>query len=68
MMQPAKSEVRWRQGRAGGGNAVYGLGLIGALVWFIRQADSFWPGVLGVLKAIVWPAFVVYDLLRFLAG
>jgi len=55
-------------GRTGGGDAVYGLGLIGALVWYIGQADGFWPGVLGVLKALVWPAFVVYDLLRFLAG
>jgi hypothetical protein len=55
-------------GRAGGGDAVYGLGLIGALVWYIGQADGFWPGVLGVLKALVWPAFVVYELLRFLAG
>jgi hypothetical protein len=54
--------------RAGGGDAVYGLGLIGALVWYIGQADGFWAGVLGVLKALVWPAFVVYDLLRFLAG
>jgi hypothetical protein len=54
--------------RAGGGDAVYGLGLIGALVWYIGQADGFWSGVLGVLKALVWPAFVVYDLLRFLAG
>ena len=55
-------------GHAGGGDAVYGLGLIGALIWYIGQADGFWPGVLGVLKALVWPAFVVYDLLRFLAG
>ena len=53
---------------AGGGNAVYGLGLIGALVYYIGAADGFWEGVLGVLKAFVWPAFVVYDLLRFLAG
>ena len=53
---------------AGGGNAVYGLGLIGALIYYIRAADGFWPGVLGVLKAIVWPAFLVYDLLRSLAG
>jgi hypothetical protein len=59
---------RRRAGSAGGGDAVYGLGLIGALVWYIGQADGFWPGVLGVLKAFVWPAFVVYDLLRFLAG
>lgn len=51
----------------GGGSAVYGLGLIGALVFYIQQADGFWSGVLGILKALVWPAFVVYDLLKFLA-
>jgi hypothetical protein len=53
---------------AGGGNAVYGLGLIGALVYYIGHADGFWIGVLGVLKAIVWPVFVVYELLGHLAG
>jgi hypothetical protein len=53
---------------AGGGNAVYGLGLIGALVYYIGHADGFWLGVLGVLKAIVWPVFVVYELLGHLAG
>jgi hypothetical protein len=53
---------------AGGGNAVYGLGLIGALVYYIQQADGFWSVILGILKAIVWPAFVIYDLLKFLAA
>ncbi len=51
------------QGVAGG---AYGLGFIGALVYFIQHAVSFWGGVLGVLKAIVWPALVVYKLLEFL--
>ena len=45
-----------------------GLGLIGALVYYIGHADGFWIGVLGVLKAIVWPVFVVYELLGHLAG
>lgn len=58
---------RWDHA-SGGGNAVYGLGLIGALVYYIVAADGFWSGVLGVFKAIVWPVFVVYDLLGFLAG
>ena len=49
-----------------GGDAVYGLGLIGAAIYFIQQATTFWMGVLGVLKAIVWPAFLVYRLLEFL--
>lgn len=46
--------------------AVYGLGLIGALVFYIKSADAFWPGVLGVLKSLVWPAMMVYKLLVFL--
>jgi hypothetical protein len=42
-------------------NAVYGLGLIGAAIYFISTATSFWVGVLGFLKAIVWPVFLVYE-------
>ena len=47
--------------------AVYGLGLIGAAIYFISHAASFWLGVLGLLKAIVWPAFLVYEALKHLA-
>jgi hypothetical protein len=50
------------------GDAVYGLGVIGALVHYIGQADSFGAGVVGMLKAFVWPAFLVYDLFRFISG
>lgn len=42
-------------------SAVYGLGFIGAAVYFIAHATSFWVGVLGFIKAIVWPAFLVYE-------
>ncbi|MFH0852916.1 MAG: hypothetical protein V1853_00725 [bacterium] len=48
------------------GGAIYGLGLIGAAVYFISEAGSFWVGVLGFLKAIVWPVFLVYELFKFL--
>lgn len=48
----------------GSSNAVYGLGFIGAAVYFISHADTFWVGVLGFLKAIVWPAFLVYEALE----
>jgi len=53
-------------GRSGGGDAVYFFGLIGALIYYIGHADGFWAGVLGILKALVWPVFVVYELLKFL--
>lgn len=49
-----------------GGGAVYGLGFIGALVYFLSHATSFWMGVLGILKAMVWPAMFVYYLFDFL--
>lgn len=48
--------------------AVYGLGFIGALVYYMQTAASFWTGVIGVLKAFVWPAFLVYELLRHLGS
>ena len=48
----------------GPAGAVYGLGFIGAAVYYISQATSFWMGVLGFLKAIVWPAFLVHGLLK----
>jgi hypothetical protein len=59
------NEKRRRCGnRGGGGNAVYGLGLIGALVYYIGHAHGFWPVILGILKSLVWPVFLVYYLLK----
>ncbi len=49
-----------------GGGFAYFLGLIGAAVYYIQQANSSWEGVIGVLKAFVWPAFLIYGLLDFL--
>jgi len=44
--------------------AIYGVGLIGAAIYYISTATSFWMGLLGVLKALVWPAFLVYEALK----
>ncbi len=48
------------------GGAVYGLGLIGAAVYFFQHAGSFEAGALGLLKAIFWPAFLIYHVLAYL--
>ncbi len=48
--------------------AVYGLGFIGALIYYISHATGFWVGVVGFLKALVWPAFLVYEALRMLGA
>lgn len=55
-------------GKGGGGGLVYFLGFIGALVFYIQEADGFWQGVLGILKALVWPAFLVYEVLKLVTG
>lgn len=58
-----KNKNNNHQATASGG-AVYGLGILGAAFYFISQATSFWIGVLGFLKAIVWPAILVYEALK----
>lgn len=50
------------------GGCAYGLGVVGAAVYYISVASSFWVGVLGVLKALVWPAFLVFELLKLVAA
>ena len=49
-----------------GGGAVYGLGLVGAVVYFLQQAPTLSDKLMGLLKAIVWPAFLIYKLMAFL--
>ncbi len=50
----------------GTGGALYFVGFVGAIVYFLQHATTFWLGVLGVIKALFWPAFLVYSLLGFL--
>ena len=47
-------------------DSVYGLGFIGALVYFIGQAKDFREGVIGFFKAVVWPAILVYEIFKLL--
>jgi hypothetical protein len=50
----------------GSGGALYGLGFLGALGYYLTTATSLGAGVLGVIKAILWPAFLVYGVLKYL--
>jgi hypothetical protein len=62
---------RWRKSRrsqqggpGAGGGAVYGLGMIGALVYFFGSAASGRDYVMAFPKAMLWPAVLVYKLLK----
>lgn len=46
---------------------IYGFGFIGALIYYIQIATSFWMSVLGFFKALDWPAMLVYELMQYLS-
>lgn len=48
----------------GGGSAIYFVGFVGALVYWMQAADGFGAVLTGILKALVWPAYVIYKLLE----
>jgi hypothetical protein len=57
------------RGHSGSGcGGAYGLGFLGALAYFVTTANGFWAIIVGVLKAIVWPAFLAYYALKFLGA
>jgi len=61
-----KHKWRHHSKASGGGSMVYCLGVIGAMIFFIGHATTFWAGVLGFFQALVWPAFLVYEALKVL--
>ena len=44
----------------------YFLGIIGSAVYFVEQVHGFWPVILALLESLVWPAFLIHDLFKFL--
>jgi len=62
--EKVKCNCKNSSGACGGG--IYGLAFLGALIYYIQHAETFWMGVLGFLKALVWPAILVYKLLELL--
>jgi hypothetical protein len=53
--------------RMDGAGGIWCLGFIGALIYYLHfHSGTFWLVILAILKAAVWPAFLVYYLLRFM--
>jgi hypothetical protein len=50
-----------------GGGAVYGLGLIGALIHYLQYANTIQEIIFGIVKAILWPGFLIYKVLEVLS-
>ena len=60
-----KEKMQVHQGNTAG--AIYGLGFLGALFYYLTTAAGLWEAVIGFFKAIFWPAFLVHAWLVFLA-
>ncbi len=52
----------------GTAGALYFVGFVGALVYWMQAAVGFGAVVTGFLKALVWPAYIVYKLLESFYG
>jgi hypothetical protein len=62
---------RWGRaaGTAAGAGAIHGLGIFGSLFYYWQQADAFWEYIWAIFpKAILWPAFMVYEGFRALGA
>ena len=58
-----KVEVRVQNSSA---EMVYGLGVIGACIYYISRGTTTREKAMGFLKALVWPVFLVKQALEFL--
>jgi hypothetical protein len=45
---------------------IYGMAFIGGAIYYIQHATSFWVALLGIVKAILWPAVLMYKVLELL--
>lgn len=63
-----KSNSKKTNAAHGSSGALYFVGFIGALVYWMQAAVGFGAVVTGFLKACVWPAYVAYQLLESFYG
>ena len=61
-----KMVVKHKGGSSGIVGAAYFMAFIGAAVYYIQGTTTFGAGFIGFLKAIVWPAMLIFDLLKYL--
>ncbi len=62
-MKDFKNKKNWQKKQMHGAGPVYGLGFIGALVYYLNVSHGFGSDLVAILKAFVWPAYLVYHLL-----
>ncbi len=66
MKEEVKKHSRKRRAaQSGGAGGVWFLGFVGALIYYLHfHSGTFWLVVLAFIKAMFWPAYLVYYLLQ----
>lgn len=68
MAKKKKEEICKHSNYCSGSCGSYGLGFVGAIIYYISTATGFWMGFLGVLKSLIWPVFLVYEALKYVGA
>ena len=64
MSKDGKATANGRAARRSAVGGLWFLGFLGALVYYLHtHSGTFWLVLVAFLKALVWPAFVVYHVL-----
>jgi len=48
------------------GGGFYCFGVIATAIYYIQQVEGFWLTILAVLKALVWPVFLIHKVFELL--
>jgi hypothetical protein len=58
----------WNIRDSGSCGSSYFMGFLGAAIYYVSQATGVWGGIVGILKAMIWPVFLVHALLKFIGA
>ena len=62
-MAKKKSDCNWNCQSNSCSGIIYFLGWLGAAIYYVQIATGFWASVWAIIKALAWPAILVYNLL-----
>ena len=65
-MGKSKSKSCKMSCNGGCSGALYGMGIVGAAIYYLSTSTGFWNALWGIVKAFLWPAFTVFELMKFL--
>lgn len=64
-MPDTEIRVKKTKARGGGAGGIWFFGFVGALVYYLHtHSGTVWLVLVAVLKAVLWPAFLVYHVLQ----